>query len=175
MSRGTAAQWRVKWFLGCFYESGYIRTVARALRKTAPALVDNFLILKSQRERAYFCALALRSIKSNASQFWITNKKGDRMSINFFDIASALRLARKIHGARSLLGRVVERVAESSRSSISKEWAIVCSIRRANFIAPARGEYGATPNRPLGAGSGKKHFLKVNNLNKNKKGNEVIL
>ena len=58
------------------------------------------LFKEPARVREDFCALALWRMKSHASHFLTTNKKGDRMKTNFFDIASALRLARRANFSR---------------------------------------------------------------------------
>ena len=50
--------------------------------------MKNFFI-KSQRGRAYFCALALLNNEKKSIAFWTTKKKGDRMKINFLNSISS--------------------------------------------------------------------------------------
>ena len=52
---------------------------------------------------------------------------------------------------------------------------IVHSIRRAIFNAAAHGEYRGRTQTDRRARGAQKSFLKANNLNNNKKGNEAIL
>ena len=70
------------------------------------------------------------------------------MKTNFFDIALALRLARRANFSRQPFKK--KQMFINSNTSFQRMiLTVVCPVRRALFPAPTRGEYeDATPNRP---------------------------